>query len=239
MTTQRIETDDSIVTVETTVTVKSKFVDYDDIRAAVTVEPDDWHETPWGCGDGWEHSANSPGYYDHDDVTESAGYARRGWNEPNVLIELDDDLSGKYRYYRSHGQSKQVAAERVAQLKRERLAQLVKWYEDGWEWWYVSGEFDGYEGESCGGIDCSDYAEEFADEVADGIADRMEKDGFVVTNRPERKVYSNTDNRRRSQNYLSRMNVTTGRDLINRRHRRYIQDKRDRAVERAQSLQSA
>jgi hypothetical protein len=239
MTTQRIETADSFVMVETTVTVKSKFVDYDDIRAAVTVEPDDHYETPWDNCDGWEHDARELGYYDHDDMRESAGYAQRGWNEPNVLITLNDDLSEDYRFYRLNGASKQVAFERVAQLKRERLEQLVKWYEDGWEWWYVSGEFDDYEGMSCGGIDCADYAEDFADELADEIAKQMESDGFVVQNRPERKVYSKLDNWRRTYEWRNRVTVTTGRSQINRRYRRHIQTRYNQAVERAQSLQSA
>ena len=65
-TTQRVETSDTIVTVTTTVEEHSKFVDYDDIRAAVTIEPDDRHEAPWENCDGWDHQFDR-GTIDHDD----------------------------------------------------------------------------------------------------------------------------------------------------------------------------
>ena len=235
-TTQRVETDSSVVTIETIVTERSKFVDYADIRAAVTIEPDDWPDAPWESCDGWEHSADKFDDWSHEGLRDSVGYASRNWRDPSVVITLCDDLDAEYQFYRLNGLSKQVSFERVAQIKRERIEQLVRWYSNGWEVWYVCGEYEGYEGD--GGLsgvydDDGDYVEECARDLADSIADEMEDDGYVVTDRPER---SNPDNRRSYQHWLSDINVTTGRDLINRRYRRHIQDKRDQAVERAQSL---
>ena len=236
MTTQRVETDSSVITIETIVTERSKFVDYADIRAAVTIEPDEGCEAPWEHCDSWEHSADKLGWWSHEGLRDSAGYAVRGWRDSAVVITLSDDLDDEYRFYRLNGQSKQVAFERVAQIRRERIEQLVRWYSNGWEVWYVCGEYEGYAGDGgMGGIydDDGNYAEECARDLADSIADEMEDDGYVVTDRPER---SNPDNRRSHQHWLSDINVMTGRDLINRRYRRHIQDKYDQAVKRVQSL---
>ena len=235
-TTQRVETDSSVVTIETIVTERSKFVDYADIRAAVTIEPDDWPDAPWESGDGWDHSADKFDDWSHEGLRESTGYASRSWRDRPVVITLSDDLDAEYRFYRLNGQSKQVAFERVAQIRRERIEQLVRWYSNGWEVWTVCGEYDGYEGDgSLSGIydDDGDYVEECAHDLAGSIADEMEDDGYVVTDRPN---HPNPNNQHNRQHWLSGMNVATGRTEINRRYRRHIQDKRDQAVERAQSL---
>ena len=55
-----------------------------------------------------------------------------------------------------------MAAETVAAERRRTLAQLVKWYEDGWQWYGVRCRFDtlGDEYEaSLWGIDDAEYAE--------------------------------------------------------------------------------
>jgi hypothetical protein len=77
------------VMVKTVVTEEPLTVDWDDI--AGRIEPDDVYRTPWDDCDGWEHETRQLGYYDHDGLMDSRGYARMGWNTPNVLIEIDDD----------------------------------------------------------------------------------------------------------------------------------------------------
>lgn len=185
-TTQTVLTADKVVTVETIVTESDRVVDYDDILESVSVEYDDcYNEAPWEHCDGWEHDYNRIGYYDHDGVEDSRGC---GWSDANrerfVITISDDQLEewGNYDYFHSSGCSKQVARELTAQVKRNTLDRLVKWYSDGWYWYFVGGDYKGYFG-SVGGVDCPDYAEELRYQIADEIADEMEKDGYIIEDR--------------------------------------------------------
>jgi hypothetical protein len=73
----------------------------------------------------------------------------------------------------------------VAQSMRNRIDQLVKWYENGWEWWFCACEFNGCSA-SVGGIDDYDYASgECSTEVAMEITRQLEKDGYEVIGKPE------------------------------------------------------
>lgn len=187
---KRIVTADKIVTVQTIVTEEDRCIDYDDLLAAVRVEPDEWYETPWEHCDGYEHTKRRIGYYDHDGVFESVNVARCGRYD-TYLLEFDHraekDFDDLYRYYRSNGASKGVAAEMVALSRRERMESLVNWYENGWEWWYVSAEYNGYEAMGCGGIDDYHYADtEVRAECADELADALEEDGFIIIGKPDR-----------------------------------------------------
>ena len=69
------------------------------------------------------------------------------------------------------------------------LAQLVKWYDDGWQWYGVRCRFDtlGDEYEaSLWGIDDAEYAErDIKVEMALDVAAQLEKAGFTVTGKPE------------------------------------------------------
>ncbi len=185
-TTKRDVRDDTIVTTVTTVTETDRIVDYDDILAAVSVEYDEWfHDAPWDNCDGFEHEYNTVGYYDHDGITDSRGC---GWSDANrerfVITISDDQIRewGNYDYYRADGCSKQVARELVAQVKRNTLDQLVKWYSNGWEWYTVHGDYLGYQA-SVGGVDSYEYAETLRYEIADEIGDSMLEDDYVIHNR--------------------------------------------------------
>jgi hypothetical protein len=176
-----ILTADKVVTIETTVTERPRVVQYEDIVDAMKVEFDDWNtEAPWEQCDGWEHDARQLGYYDHEDLVNSRGYARTDWNEPNMLIEVDDDvIVDQWGCDGYHGASKQVRFELIAQVKRRALDQLVKWYENGWSYYTVGGEYED-QSDHIGGVDCLDYAEELRYECADNVVNQLESEGFIV-----------------------------------------------------------
>jgi hypothetical protein len=208
MSVERIVTADKIVTVTTD--VESREISYDDIHAAVKIELDDFcGEAPWEEYDGWEHTARPLSWLDHDDITESRGYARTGRNDPNVLIEIDDDdIVNRWGCDGYPGASKQVRKELIAQTKRDALDQLVKWYQEGWEYWYVGGEFKGYTA-GVGHVDDYEYAETVRHEIADEIVAQLEDDGYIVVGRPVQVKRSNAqirhDNRKRiKESYVIR-----------------------------------
>ena len=196
----KIVTADKIVTVITK--VENREIPWNDIVTSVTIESDDWDVTPpWDNCDGWEHDARPlTGYGEHDGITGSRGYARTSWKEPNILVEIDDIID-KWGCPSYPGASKQVKAELIAQIKRDALDQLVKWYEDGWEYFLVAGEYKGAS-DSCGGIDSYEYAEEVAIEVAGNIADQLTNEGYIVTGRPTPTTETNAE--RWHRNYKSK-----------------------------------
>lgn len=189
----RIPNGDRMVTVETTFREGPICIDYDDI--VTSINHDDWMgEAPWESCDGWDHETRKLGYYDHDGLFESRGYAQTDWNNPNVLIEIDDDdIVDKWGHTRRDGEAKQVWLERVARVKRNALDQLVKWYSDGWEWFAAGAEYGDYS-DGIGGIDSYSYAEEMAEECRREVAAQMELDGYTVTGKPDPpKPYNRVD----------------------------------------------
>lgn len=183
---QKLVTSDKIVTVTTTIEKSDRIVDYQDIVDAISVDNDDnsW-EAPWKNCDGWEHEYRRVHYHDDAGLADSRGYGSSSSNREQFIITISDDTLkewGNYDYYHAIGCSKQVAFELTAQIKRKALDQLVKWYEDGWNYYRVHGEFMGY-GASCGGIDDYDYAKVVVYDIADEIVDYMEKDGYIIENR--------------------------------------------------------
>ncbi|MHA2135985.1 MAG: hypothetical protein ACW99J_19165 [Candidatus Thorarchaeota archaeon] len=207
---ERFVTDNKIVVVE--ITEHDRIVDYDDILNAVSVEEDDWTgETPWDNSDGYEHTTRSFGYHDDEGIRESRGYARCDRN--SVLIEIDDatlEMWGNYDYYHNAGCSKQVARELVAQTKREALDRLVEWYVNGWTWYYVSGEYAGYN-DSVGGVDCRDHAEELRYEIADEIASDMEVAGYIIENRHNPHEYSKREQLQNKLNWNKKFAIVSNR----------------------------
>jgi hypothetical protein len=194
MTTERIITADKIVTVTTD--VEDREVCYDDVLDAVKIEHDDWHGgTPWDDCDGWEHDAEDVMYDRDDDRRDARGFALCAGRRNAVHITVSDDIVERWGCDGYPGASKQVRAELVAQVKRKALDQLVKWYTDGWEYYYVGG---GYKdcSDGCGGIDSHEYAEEVRSEVAAEIAAQLEREGYVVTDKPEPDNRSSADIRR-------------------------------------------
>ena len=181
---QRIITADKIVTVETVVTEDDRVVDYSDIEQRV--EYDEWYnETPWESCDGWEHEFVGTGYYDHDDRRNHYSYVNRAARDGGCgFIIVTDESVIEWGCVGPTGCSKQVRFEAIAAAKRKATEQLVKWYENGWEWFTAVAEFEGYM-HCVGGIDCMDYAEEVARECAAEVVDELERDGYIVENQPE------------------------------------------------------
>ena len=178
---------DTMIAVESTPAV----VAFDDLLAATRViEDTDNCEAPWENWDGWEHTAKLTRTFDHADLSERQGYCRT-WDrgERFVLTLPAGEDYGTFKYARERGASRQVAAETVAAERRRTLAQLVKWYEDGWQWYGVRCRFDtlGDEYEaSLWGIDDAEYAErDIKVEMALDVATQLEKAGFTVTGKPE------------------------------------------------------
>jgi len=201
MTTKVIRTKvgDHFVHTTVMVTTETIEVDFNDIVEAVQVDPDEcFGETPWDMCDGYDHTATSINRMDaHRYEMESArGYCWHGGDRERVIITMaehvDTDL---FKWYRDQGASKQVAAEMVALSLRKRLDQLTHWYEHGWQWWYVHGQYRGYE-DSVGGIDDYGYARDSVrEEIAMNITAALEDDDYIVTNKP---VVPNEDPGRRA-----------------------------------------
>jgi hypothetical protein len=177
---------DHFVSVLTTVHVESVHVDFNEILESVVVEPDEcYNETPWDMCDGYDHEAVPTRNLDVR-VDAARGYCWHDGNRERVVITLDDHVDADlYDWYREQGASKQVAREMVALSMRKRIDQLKDWYENGWHWWWVHGEYRSYE-DSVGGVDDYDYAvDSVREEIALNIAAALEDDDYIVTNKPE------------------------------------------------------
>ena len=173
---------------DTMIAVESRpaTIAFDDLLAATDVVYDE-HEsmTPWEHCDGFEHTATPERRFrDEANAREMQGNVYCDGHRERLVIELPKEDYGIYQYARENGASRQVAAELVAAERRRTLAQLVKWYDQGWEWYGVRCRFEGlgevYE-DSIWGIDDPDYA---AKEVALEVAARLEQAGYTVTGKP-------------------------------------------------------
>lgn len=204
-----ILTSDKIIKVETIVTESDRVVDFQDILDSVSVNYDEYmDDAPWDNCDGWEHSVRS---IDHDGERASRGCYHRDRHN-NGIIEIDDStITDCWGHNGYPGCSKQVRAELIAQVKRNALDQLVKWYEEGWSYYSVQGEYDGYEA-SIHGIDDYGYADsEVREDIASEIAYQMESDGYIIENLPLRKEYIAVDNYRQRKEWLNKSYVVNGR----------------------------
>ena len=191
--TLRIE-EDKIV--KTTVEEFDRYVDWDDIKGYI--EGDDWTgEAPWEHCDGWEHTFDKDGYWDHDDKRDHYSYVNRSSREGGSgYIDVDDDDVVKWGCVGPTGCSKQVRFEAIARAKRKATEQIVKWYEDGWHVNCAIAKCGDYIS-SIGGIyDTSwgEHSHECAEECRREVAAEMERDGYIVEDQPAPpKPYSRVD----------------------------------------------
>jgi len=194
----RTVTADKIVTVETEVTVEDRVIDFNDILDCFSVEGDDEYRTPWEDCDGYDHETVRVDSHACEGRSNLAHIDRRGAVLVEFSASVEKDFADEYQFYRKHGASRQVAAELVARNRRRRMATLIKWLEYGWEYYGVTGDYEGYHS-SCWGIDDYKYAnDDVRYECAHDIAAQMEADGFIVENRPD------PDNQKKA-NYLYRL----------------------------------
>jgi hypothetical protein len=175
VTKERFVRGDRVVTVVTT--DESRVVDWNDID--VCIESDDWTgETPWENCDGWEHEFDREGWNDHPDRAKSRGRVNRSARDggPGYIIIEDDTVRGWG-----------VPEDRIAEVKRKALDQLVDWYENGWEVWQVTAEYGDFS-DSIGGVyedaGCSDHAEQVGEELRAEVAAQLEDAGYIVEGRP-------------------------------------------------------
>lgn len=177
---QRVITADKIVEIETTVIERN--IDWNDINGYIEV--DEFHnEAPWESCDGWEHEFVSTDNLPFD-VEKARGYVWSNDYSNRGLIVIDDaTVENVWGCGGYPGCSKQVHREAVAAAKRKAIDQLAKWYKYGWTWYTAVAEYDD-KMECVGGIDDDSYAEEVVDEMKDQVAYELEKDGYIVVNRP-------------------------------------------------------
>jgi hypothetical protein len=178
--------DDTMIAVESTPAV----IDFNDLlNATRVIEDTDFNEAPWENWDGWEHVARNARGLDHADARDMQGYCRTWDRGERLVITLPaGDTDGVYRYAREGGASRQVAAETLARARRQTIAQLVEWYENGWQWYGVrccvtvlGVEYEA----SLWGIDDPEYAErDVKVEMAFDVAGQLEEAGFTVANKP-------------------------------------------------------
>jgi hypothetical protein len=165
-------------------------VDFNDILEAVQVEiDDDWGTQPWDDCDGYEHVIADADEYQY--AKDSSGTARGIYRMRNshyqangLLLLTDTAQEGLYRYHRLNGASKQVAREMVAVTCRQTLDLLVEWYSEGWQWYYVTCEFDGYEDNCSGFLNEEDAKEHGSNDCARNVAYLMGQAGHIIVNRP-------------------------------------------------------
>ena len=194
---------------EITVISRPCFISFDTIMDCVeVVEDDDGRSAPWDDDDGWVHETISYDDFvygerlqgiDADKAREhfksARGYVWSTDHTPGrIMVTLDDckfaeeNRQGYFDWMRHSGASKQVAAEMTALWERRYIDQLVKWYNEGWNWYGVRGEFyiDGNHLEAGNyGIDDEDWANDVVrPEIADQIASDLEKLGYVIVETP-------------------------------------------------------
>lgn len=201
----RTVTANKIVTVDTIVTVKDRIIDFNDILDCITIEPDDEYRTPWEDCDGYEHEVH------HVNARACKGRSNLAniYSKGAVLVEFSDSVEKDFtvvrEFYHRAGASRQVAAELVARNRRHRMATLIGWLENGWEYYGVTGDYEGYHS-SCWGIDDYDYADKFQRlECAYDIASQMEADGFIVENRPDRQNMPDYQRSQKIENFKYRL----------------------------------
>src|SRR5690606_7588164 len=103
-----------------------------------------------------------------------------------ALVTIDTEtMVDVWGFTRRDGEAKQVYAERLAEVRRGAIRQLVEWHTNGAEWSGAVASWGEFRA-SVWGIDDPKYAQETAEtEMRDEVADKIEAAGYIVTGRPE------------------------------------------------------
>ena len=172
-------------------------IKFETIKAKAEITFDDHMGATWEDCDGYEHEL-----LHHRDFNgpEDAFPLARGYSMGigKIVTVTDksfcgDSFKDRYERLRKQGASKQVAREVIASQDREYIDYIVEEYNRGHpDTWWVRIEIEindeTYEN-SLGGIYGEDYARgECLDDVADEVAHMMEKDGWEIVGRPDRKA---------------------------------------------------
>jgi len=162
-------------------------IDFADIFNASVVEPDTDCEAPWENCDGWEHEF-IPQHKLPDNLSTYDAKKAAGWTGDGLIV-VDPNVVKKQwmgEYSPFSGEHRQVYEEHIAEVRRKAVAQLVKWYKDGYDYWWVYCQFkdetawmgmiqDDRDGE---------HLKECRVEMAEEVAYQLEKRGFTVINWP-------------------------------------------------------
>lgn len=186
MTTKTITERVGAVVVRVQVQTLESRVDFADILKAVKADTDYGMPAPWEDCDGFEHTLTPADRFDERaDYERMQGYCYTDRRRKVITLPPGEDY-GVYDYHRARGASKQVARELSAQARARTIDQLKRWYQNGWQVWFVSCNYLGAQ-DSLGGVydDSGDYLEEVKQEVAENVAAELEKDGFEVFGQPE------------------------------------------------------
>lgn len=191
ITTKRERRGDVIVVEETRLV--PAIIDYADVAAGGRVEVEEESETPWDHCDGYEHDVLQRNRAHEvlagcDDLRQVRGYFCGRYNEAGIIRLTGRCRQKDWEYYRQRGFARQVAAEAIASAVRHTLDQLVKWYEDGWQWYYACCEFevDGRDySQGCGMIDDEEYAaRDVLPDMIKEVVQALEAEGYTVINQP-------------------------------------------------------
>ena len=200
---------------DTMIAVESRpaAVSFEEILKATEVVNDEYESmAPWEHGDGFEHTATPERRFcDEADARDMQGSVYCNGHRERLVIELPAKTDyGIFEYARRNGASRQVAAEMVAATRRRTLAQLVEWYDSGWEWYGVRCRFEvlgEVYNDSLWCIDDAEYAETLKEEIALNVAAQLEDAGYTVTDKPEhRQTYTRADKQARLTRNLAAQN---------------------------------
>lgn len=182
------QTDDSILVINTV--EYERDINYADILAACEIVPDEcMSDAPWDWCDGWKHHLTNA----HNEADDCAmqGYVTGRRRGQHILV-CDEPIDNLY--CAPSGASRQVIAEGKACALRRFIAQLVDWYDNGWEWFGVrfnaaAVELDDIDLGQCitslWGIDDYNFADsDCRHDVANEVCHSLEELGFTIVNRP-------------------------------------------------------
>lgn len=202
----------------TTTIARPCFINWVDLWEACVIDHDYDMRAPWEERDGWEHEKDSiTDWCNRQNIgygkTTSYNFGQcRGYaftDGETFRVHIRDSLFAQanmvafLQHMQRNGASKQVAAEMTALWERRYIDQLVTWYNNGYEWWWVkcSYEIDGDEYEAAlGGIDDYEHADtEVREDLASEVAWQLEKKGYVVIRTPPPRTLEYNDRKVRQQ----------------------------------------
>lgn len=173
---------------------RSAIVEFVNIFRRCEVEEDDDCGRPWDNCDGYGHSFLDPEEVhgisptiSYQDIKRMSGYVKNTYNSNEGVIQLHTTCSNQtpWTYWHERGASKQVARQMAAAERAMIMAQLVEWYEQGWQYYYVTCDYRGYRESLCG-IDDLEYARQcVTKDLAAEVAHDMLEDGWLVEGLPE------------------------------------------------------
>ena len=183
----RIAANGAVVTTTTRTEVTPAVVEFQDILDACEITPDEDCDAPWDNSDGWEHHLESVDDASDND-SDNALIDERGRYGRRQRVVLDDCGLPTAACFHARGASWGVATMLAAEAKRKAIAQLVKWHNQGWEYWAVSCDFLDATASLCG-VDDFDYADgDVREQIASEVASQLEQWGYVVNGKPDHKA---------------------------------------------------